>query len=507
MTAKPLRIAIGSLMQETNTLVPFKTTLETFRATYIRRGREVIDGYGAARVEVPGFLSVLRAAGAEAVPLIAAHAMSGGFVTRQAFDTLVDELVERLKAALPVDGVLLALHGAMAIEDEPDGEAEILERVRAALPGHVPIGVSLDLHGHITPRMLQPNVFLIGYREYPHIDMFETGERVAQLLLEVLSGNRRPVMTLAKRHMIVSPVRARTGIEPLSRIVAAARALEASGAILHASLFPVQPWLDLPDLGFAALVCADGDTRRAQQAADRLADMAWAARDEFEPDLVPLEDAIRTGLAEPGTTVVGDAGDGPSGGAAADNATVLRTLLAMGADKAGRLTYLTLCDAAAARAAAAAGPGATVTLKVGHSLSPADGAPLSVVGIVRTISDGVFTMHDAGAQGTVTQLGLTVVLAIGDIRLAIRSQPSFEWDTGLFAAFGLELRHAALVFVKSPSHFRTAFAPHAARILIADTPGPTCGNMRRLTLTRVTRPLFPLDDLRNDRAGATSPHS
>src|SRR6188474_3516622 len=153
-----MRIAIGSLMQETNTLVPFKTTLETFRATYIRRGQEVIDGYGAARVEVPGFLAVLRAAGAEPVPLIAAHAMSGGYVTREAFNTLLGELIARLKAAGPVDGVLLALHGAMAVEDEPDGEGEILERVRAAIPGHVPVGVSLDLHGHITPRMLQPNV-------------------------------------------------------------------------------------------------------------------------------------------------------------------------------------------------------------------------------------------------------------------------------------------------------------------------------------------------------------
>jgi microcystin degradation protein MlrC len=102
-------------------------------------------------------------------------------------------------------------------------------------------------------------------------------------------------------------------------------------------------------------------------------------------------------------------------------------------------------------------------------------------------------MHDAGAEGSEVRLGPTAVLAIGDIRVAVRTHPSFEWDTGQFAAFGLELRHAALVFVKSPSHFRVAFAPHAARVLIADTPGPTCGNMRRLRLERVTRPLWPLD--------------
>ena len=155
--------------------------------------------------------------------------------------------------------------------------------------------------------------------------------------------------------MIVSPVNARTVEGPLARIVAEARRLE-HGPILHASLFPVQPWLDVPDLGFATLVCADADAAAAQRAADYLADLAWAARFEFEPDLVPLEDAIRIGLTEPGTTVVGDGGDAPSSGAAADNAGVLRALLAAGADHAGRLSYLTICDAEAARQAVASWP-------------------------------------------------------------------------------------------------------------------------------------------------------
>jgi microcystin degradation protein MlrC len=298
--------------------------------------------------------------------------------------------------------------------------------------------------------------------------------------------------------LILRPGRARTGEAPLSQVVAEARRLEEAGAALHCSLFPVQPWLDVADLGFAALVCADGDAAAAQRAADRLAAMAWDLRAEFEPELVPLDDAIRTGLREPGTTVVSDAGDSPSGGAAADSAGVLAALLRLGADKAGRLSYLTLCDPEAARAAAEAGVGATVRLALGHKLSPADGKPLAVEATVRSIHDGRFIMYDAGAQGSECQLGLTAVLAIGDIRVALRSLPAFEWDSGQFTAFGLDLKRAALVFVKSPSHFRVAFAPHAARILIADTPGPTRANMRKLALRRVTRPLYPLD-------GATAP--
>jgi microcystin degradation protein MlrC len=488
-----MRVAIGSLMQETNTFVPFRTTVDTFNAYYLRRDGDVLTGFGEARVEIPGFLSVLREAGVTPVPLLAGHGGSNGPVMRETFDVLVSEMVHRLAARRPVDGVLLALHGAMVVEDEPDAEAEILERVRNVLPPGTPIGVSLDLHGHVTPRMLQPDVFFVGYREYPHIDMFETGQRTARLLLDVLAGRKHPVMALAKRPLLVSPVKARTTESPLSVIATEARRLESSGAVLHASLFPVQPWIDVPDLGFGVLVCADGDDAAAQRAADSLADMAWNARGQFEPDLVPLAEAIRIGLSSDRTTVVGDGGDAPSGGAAGDNASVLRALLQAGADHAGRLTYLTLCDAVAAKAAASAGVGATVTLLVGHRQTR-DGDPVEVTGTVRAITDGVFTMHDAGAQGSEAHLGLTAVLAIGDIRLAIRSLPGMEWDTGLFTSVGLALQHAALIIVKSPSHFRVAFGPHSARMLAADTPGATCGNMRRLRFSKATRPLYPVDE-------------
>ena len=114
------------------------------------------------------------------VPLLAAYAAASGTVTREAFDALVGEMEDRLRAALPVDGLLLALHGALVVEDQPDGDGEIIVRMRKILPPSVPIGVSLDLHGHLTPLMLQPNVFHIGYREYPHIDMYETGVRTAR---------------------------------------------------------------------------------------------------------------------------------------------------------------------------------------------------------------------------------------------------------------------------------------------------------------------------------------
>jgi microcystin degradation protein MlrC len=485
-------------MQETNTFVASRTTIASFAATYIHRGEAMLTGFDRARVEVAGFLDVLRAAGAEIVPLLAAHAGSGGLVVRRDFDTLVEELVARLRQAGRVDGLLLALHGAMAVEDEPDAEAEIISRLRAALPAGTPVGVSLDLHGHVTPAMLQPDTVLIGYREYPHTDMFETGQRTARLLLDMVRSGRRPAMALAKCPMLLSPVAARSDRGALQELLAVARQMEAQGEILHASLFPVQPWLDIPGLGFAALVCADSPAA-ASKAGRRLADLAWAARTRFEPDLVPLHEAIRIGLSSAGLTVIGDGGDAPSSGAAADHAGVLRALLAAGADRAPRLTYLTLVDEAAVQAAAAAGIGAEVSLHVGHATTR-DGEPVRVTGRVRSLTDGCFVMHDAGAQDSPARMGPTAVLCIGSLRLALRSLPGFEWDTGIYTSVGLDLRDAGMVFVKSPSHFRVAYAPHASRIIAADTPGAACGNMRQLVLHRA-RPLYPLDDIAGPNFG------
>ena len=487
-----LNIAVAALIHEGNSFSPIKTTIETFNSYYIRRGREILTDYGSDKSEVPGFLAVLAEAAATPIPLVAAFGGIGGGIARPAFETIVREMEARLAQAAPVDGVLLSLHGAIYVEDEDDGDGEIIERLRALLGAEVPIGVTLDLHAHVTPRMLQPNTFLIGYETYPHIDLFETGQKAARLMLDTIAGNRRPVMALMKRPLIVSPTAARTTDFPLSDVVAAARKAEKAGRVIHASYFPVQPWLDVEDLGFAVLVCADGDLIEAERVATELCDLVWGLRKEFEPAVIDLDEAIQIGLSTPGVTIVGDAGDAPSGGAAADNATILSKLLAAGADKNQRLTYLSLCDPSAVEVACHAGVGSIITTDVGHLFSKSDGKPVRITGMVRLISDGRYRPRHNNISFT---MGQTAVIEIGSIRLLIRTNPAAEWDVAFYGSQGLDPVDAGLVFVKSPGGFFYSFKNVADQIMVADTPGPTTVNMRAIPFTKVSRPLYPLDPI------------
>jgi microcystin degradation protein MlrC len=489
----PLRIAVGLLSQESNSFSPVPTTLESFDVFFLRGDELLGPDFKAVSVEVPGFLSVLKQAGAVPVPLFATEAYAGGPLTRRTFDVLLEELESRLRAAGKVDGLLLALMGALLVEGDADGaDAFIIERMRKILGPDVPIGIAFDSHGHITPQMLQPNCFHIGYQNYPHTDIYETGQRVARLMLDTIAGRRKPVMALVKRPMVVSASAARTTEGPMKLVAEAARRAEASGRVLHASVFGEQPWIDVPGLGFSVLVCADGDEERARSVATELADLAWQLRRDFEPDLVPLEEAIQTGLTLPGLTVVGDAGDSPNGGAAGDGTAVLQALLAAHADRASRLTYLTMVDPAAAESAHRAGVGASFEASLGHHFTKRDGTPVKCSVRVERLSNGEYQMRD---QNMGVRMGPSAVLAIGSIRLLVRTLPSVEWDREMYLSVGLDPRAAALAFVKSPGGFRHSFQPLADRLLMADTPGATCANMRRIPFTKVTRPLFPLDEM------------
>lgn len=485
------RIAIGALLFEGNTLSPVISNIVDFENRYLLRGGETLDGLAGTGTEVAGALELLRMEDAEIIPLIAANGGSGGRVSASAYATLRDELLDRLRAALPVDGVYLALHGAFIAVGLDDVEGDVLTEVRQLVGPDVPVSVSCDLHAHITPAMMRLADMLIGYQHYPHDDAFETGRRATGLLLGTLAGRYRPVMRARRAPLLLPAQRQRTkGNGPMAHAFGRARAREATGEVLTASYFCVQPWLDLPGLGFTAVVVTDADAAAADRVALDMVRWAWSRRSDFQVATVMPADAIRQGLAVAGGPVVlADPSDCVGGGASGDSAIALQALL----DHAGDApSAIQIVDAAAVSEARRAGMGARIRIDLGNKLDPAYGAPLSVEAQVERLVDGRFTYAGGLMSGVTASMGPSAVLAIGSVRVLATSAAAYEYGAEQFIAAGIDPHGLKFIVVKNPMNYQQAFAAAPAQFVLA-TRGPTTPDLASIPWRRLSRPCYPID--------------
>jgi len=488
-----MRIALGAISHEANTFSPHLTTWADFGAQRLWRGEALLEGLEGMGTEEAGAVSVLgRQADCQVLPLLAAKAMSGGPVLGDVFRGLLGELLERLRAALPVDGVLLVLHGAMMAEDEPDATGEILRAVRELVGPGVPIVGTLDLHANVTARMVRHATALIGYHTAPHVDAYETGQSAARILLGTVQGELSPTMALERLPMIVPAENARHTEGPLAEVIGMALALERGGKILHGGIYPVQPWMDTDDLGCAVVVVTDGDAAGARAQARKLACALWERREAFVSELVPPDEAVRRALArEKGMVVFCDSADSPTSGSTGDSTVVLQAILR--AAPFEQVALLNVVDPEAVKEAFAAGVGSEVSVRVGGKLAPAFWGPTSFKGYVRLISDGVFRNKGPGMRGVTYRMGKTVVLVQGGIHLVVMERAVSQWDPQLYRSLGEEPSDARIVQVKSPTAFRAAYGPLADEIAIIESPGISTPKLASLPWRHLWRPIYPLD--------------
>lgn len=492
-----MRIALGALMQESNAFCVARTGIQDFRNKYFETGPSLITHLSGTRTEMGGAIAELEKTGADIAPLLATHGGAGGIVERDCHQTLRNDLLDRLRVSAPFDGVFLALHGAMMAEDADDVEGELLAEVRA-IAGSAPIAISCDLHGNITPAMLANCDILIGYQHYPHDDAPETAARAVCCLVDTIAGRMRPVVAVSKLPMLFAPHLENTfGAGPMVGLDRIAREIENDeGPIYAVSYFPVQPWLDVPDMGFAAVVVSNGDTAGAEAAANRIASEAWQRRHDFDVETVPVDDAIRAALAiQDGPVILADTSDCVGGGATGDGATVLEAILRL-APNARSLVHIV--DPVVAKQAATAGCGAEIATQVGNRIDTSRGAPVPITAIVEYVFDGQFT-YDGGFLGGVTaSMGQSAVLAINDTRVLATTYAAYEWGYESYRAAGLDVRAARLVSVKNPMNYRLTY-PFAAGAFVLDTKGPTTPDLRGLTWEKLARPFYPKDELVDPR--------
>jgi microcystin degradation protein MlrC len=487
-----MRVAIAELKQESNTFVPRPTTLADFAAWHHWRGDDVLAGLADTNSEIAGFLDVLAAADMTPVPLLATFAMSGGKVAADAFATLCDELVEGLEAQWPFAGVLLALHGAMVVEGEDDGDGEIIARVRDAIGPDLPLVVSMDLHANVTRRCVEGADAIVGFRTCPHIDQRDTGRRAAAILVRMLRDGVRPATGFVKLPMVVP---ASTHIHhlpgPFQRLMQAAAAAE-GGLVLSASVFAVQPWLDIAEMGFATVAVTDDDPALAQRAADDLARLAWDERESFmATELVPIDAAIARALAAPaGPIVLSDLADGTGAGSPGDATAVIRALLAVDPPEPA---YVCVRDPEAAQAAIAAGVGATVDLTVGGKLDTQFNQPIRLRGTVAFAGPARFRFAGEGYTGVEQDMGECAVVRAGNVAVLILGNTVMTVDPAMYRAVGLEPAEAKIVVVKSHIQFRAGYDGIAREIILLDSPGMSSDHLTTLPFRRIERPIFPFD--------------
>jgi len=298
-----MKVALGGLMHESNTFATDVTDLDAFRSGGLHFGAEIEAAWGAAHHEVGGFFEGARAAGLEIRPTVMAWATPGGPVANAVLDEIVARIIDDCQRE-HVDGLLLALHGAMVCPTLPDADGEVLKRLRTALGPDRPIIATLDYHANVSPLMAGQADALIGYQTYPHIDQRAQGRQAAALMAKTLRDDVRPVTEIAKPPMILNLLGQETDREPMRSLMSAARDVERGPGILSVSLMAGFPYADVPEMGPTVIFVADGDRSRAKATAAEFADRLWESRHALDVRCPAAEEAVREAIASERRPVV-----------------------------------------------------------------------------------------------------------------------------------------------------------------------------------------------------------
>lgn len=477
---RPLRLFTATLGTETNTFSPLPTGMENFAETMLWRPGEHPD----FATEATGPLWVARERAAADGWIVhegtCAFAQPAGPVARPVYEALRDEILEQLRASLPVDIVAFGLHGAMLAHGYPDCEADLLARAREIAGSRAAIGALLDPHCHLTAAKLAACDVLVLFKEYPHTDYVERARELLGLLERAVRGEIRPAMAAFDCRMIAGFP---TTDEPMKSFVQRMHAVEAAPPILSVSLAHGFPGGDTPDTSARMLVVADGDAEAAARLARRLGEELYRQRGRLRRRTPDMEESLRAALAAPaGPVVVAETSDNCGGGAAGDSTAVLAWLLGHGVTD---VCLGPLWDPIAVRFCFEAGEGAELDLRVGGKCGIASGDPLDLrVRITRLAREGWQTYHGARIP-----LGAAAAIRVAGIDVVLCSQRQQALAVDLFTNLGIDPASRRLVVVKSAQHFRPSFEPLARQIVYLRH---RAGGEQ--PYRHIQRPMWPLDD-------------
>ena len=462
-----MKLFLAGLLAENNSYSPIPTGLGAFETEGIRRGPESGVNPGGYLSAIETVYRVVSPRGWEVVEGLFAAAVSLGPIRQPVYEHLRDELLDDLRAALPVQAVMLMLHGAMTSEDCLDCEGDLLERARSIVGPEVPIGVELDLHGHVTRSMVRHATLMVAYKAYPHTDIAERAAEVAQLTIDTAERRIRPVTKVWDCRMAGSWPTTR---EPLKSFVKELQALEGHNGVLSVSHAHGFAFGDVPEAGARLWVITDGDEALANRLAAELGQQLWSLRHALHQPPLSMEAAMQRvaelpSLPGAGPIVVADMADNPGGGARGDSSFALQAVLSFGIPN---VALGGLWDPGAVQLCFEAGLGSTLALRVAGKSGPTSGSPVDLSVTVRALAEN----HEQSAFGDKSPLGASAWVSTAEgIDLVLISRCQQVIGADLFTGLGVDLSGKHAVVVKSMQHFHAAFAPLAREVLYADSPG------------------------------------
>ena len=487
----PFTVAIAEVKQETNTSAP-PTTLKDFEDFHLFYGDQIKTGLGDSNSEIAGFYEVLSKEDVEIVPIIATFAVSGGAVDTNTFEYLVNYLTENLAKIEKLDGLLIALHGALVTDQFHDGDSELLRRVREVVGTDIPISVTMDLHANITKSKVELASTISGFHTCPHVDLKETGARAAKLVMGILKKELDPKMEFIKIPLVV-PASNHIDFEPGTYKDVLDFALsKVANQILDLSVFTVQPWLDIEELGWAVVVIANNSRQEAATTAKTIAANIWEKRELLSfTELLDPGEAIALALnQESGPIVLSDLADGTMAGSPGDSPVVLRAAIEIAPEKK---VFISICDPEFVKKAEAIGSGGSITSEIGATWGRSFYQPLKITGQIISITDAEFTFTQKSYLGMKMQMGMTALIKISNIYLVVTSNPATTTDPAYYAAVGLDVLEAQVVVVKTHAGFRDGYRNIAKAFHLLNTPGMSSDDIKNLPYKNIERPKYPWD--------------
>jgi microcystin degradation protein MlrC len=494
-----MKLVIAQMKHETNTFSPVPTPLARFATgtAVPPEGDAAVAAYRGTGSAIAAFIDLAEAAGADYTVAIAAAASPSGPVHDDAFETMAGRICAAV--AQGCDAVLLDLHGAMVTQTCDDGEGELLRRIRAIAPT-VPIGVALDMHTNLYDAMGALSTVIAGYHTYPHIDVYETGQRAGRAVLAMLAGQAQPTMAWGRAPMLPHVMRQGSDDSPNKELQARCRAIEAEGA-LCASLFVGFPNADIEFAGLSVVVVTDNNPAQAERWRDELLALAWESRQAFVYQIEPLATSMARAQAladaKPagsGPVVLLDHSDNCASGGTMDTMTVLGAMLDAGLTNAAAFAIF---DPAAVQQMTAAGVGSTITLSLGGKLDMPSiglkGTPRTVTGRVRLLCDGRYRNRGPMGRGELNDMGPTAVLQVAGIDVVVISNHVEPNDLAAFTAVGIAPDRLTYLMLKSRIHWRAGLRPLSHATVECAGTGVCSSDYALLGLHKVRRPIYPID--------------